>query len=575
MSLWTQVNHALIAKSISELHFEEVVNLTEELRGQFRLDLKRGPVYRFLGRRSAWGHVWVEAESLTREESSKSSSDLSAAQFFIDSIHETGMSEITLANFLEELQQTLFSDLHIAQKPQLRAEELADLGGEDLQHHLQGHPKLLLNKGRLGWGPAALEAYAPESAGKFQLRWILVNKDCLRGSSLPNWSINQVLEQSFQGAELERISSKLQSFDLPKFSLLPVHPWQWENVLRVQFQGELQNQNIIDLGVGGDYYTPQVSIRTLANVSRPHNHDLKLPLSILNTSCVRGLPHRYLPLTPELSKKLALLCESDEYLNSRSVSVLAEASAWGYRNPHYHQIDGAPYRYHEQLGAVWRESVQSKLQGSERGILTAALFHHGSDKTPLIVELAARSGLGLKRWIEKYAEHVILPLYHLQLKYGVGLVSHGQNIVIRLKDSAPAGLILKDFHGDLRLSTAHLREHEKHFGPLSDSLTHLPPEHLIHDLITGHFVTVLRFLAGSLESAGAMLEKDFYQILAKAISTYKEVPIPENVDLLARTFKRVLVNKVRFKIGYSDSAERPLPILGSELKNPLFTGSDI
>jgi aerobactin synthase len=572
---WTQVNHALIAKSISELHFEEVISLTEELRGQFRLDLKRGPRYQFLGRRSAWGHVWVDADSLTREHKGESSSELNAAQFFIDSVSETGMSEITLANFLEELHQTLYSDLAIAEKPHATASEIVQLGGESLQHQLSGHPKLLLNKGRLGWGPSDLEQYAPEHAGKFQLHWILVNKSSLRGSSQNSWSMTQVLEQSFQGSELESISSKLSLYSSSDYDLLPVHPWQWERVIRVQFQDEIQNKNIIDLGTGGDFYTPQVSIRTLANADRPKNLDLKLPLSILNTSCVRGLPHRYLPLTPLLSQKLTQLCESDEYLRARPVSVLGEASAWGYQHPQFHQVDGAPYRYHEHLGAVWRESVQSKIKDNEQGILTAALFHTDKNKVPLVVEYARASGLSLTEWMKKYAQHVILPLYHLQLKHGIGLVSHGQNIVVRLKGSVPSGLILKDFHGDLRLSSSHLKEHENNFGSLSDSLTHLPPEHLIHDLITGHFVTVLRFLAGSLETSGAMTEADFYKTLSQEISTYKEVAIPENVDLLARTFKRVLVNKVRFKIGYSDSAERPLPMLGSELKNPLFTGSHL
>jgi aerobactin synthase len=35
---------------------------------------------------------------------------------------------------------------------------------------------------------------------------------------------------------------------------------------------------------------------------------------------------------------------------------------------------------------------------------------------------------------------------------------------------------------------------------------------------------------------------------------------------------RVLVNKVRFKIGYADSHERPVPMVGDELLNPIVLG---
>src|SRR5690606_17228107 len=140
-------------------------------------------------------------------------------------------------------------------------------------------------------------------------------------------------------------------------------------------------------------------------------------------------------------------------------------------------------------------------------------------------------------WLKHYTTTVIVPLYHLQLKYGIGVVAHGQNIVVKTRQGLPVGLILKDFHGDLRLSNTHTSQ----FTALADRLTHLPPEHLIHDLITGHFITVLRFMSKALHDSNALTETQFYQIISQEIRNYlaknPELKNPKT-NLLAPTFQR-------------------------------------
>lgn len=566
MNPWTLVNLKLIAKSISELHYEEVLKLEPESSGSYHLNLASGASYHFQGRLSAWGHVWVYPETIIRHDKTTPT----AAQFFIDSLEETQMGELTLGNFLEELNATLYSDLEILQKENFSSEELSSWDGEKLQTILSGHPKLLLNKGRIGWNPKDLAQFAPEHGQTFQLHWILAHCENLQGSQLKSWSTKTLLSGSFTGTEKENFQKLIEQYDSKTFQLIPVHPWQWENVIKLQFQSELRNGRMIDLGVGGDFYRPQVSLRTLSNVSRPKELDLKLPLTILNTSCVRGLPQKYLTITPALSVALTNIISQDELLSNAKVEVLAETSAWGYTHPHFHQVKSAPYRYHEHLGAVWRESVQGKLASNEKGILAAALFHQDHQGKTLMSAYAQNAEIDLQEWLKLYTQFVIIPLYHLQLKYGVGLVAHGQNVVVRLTDSKPSGVFLKDFHGDLRLSTEHKEIHQEFFGELVSKLTHLPPEHLIHDLITGHFITVLRFMAGALAESKAMDEITFYKTISSVLKIYlQKYPSTEKTNLLAKTFQRVLVNKVRFKIGYGDSSERPIPLLGSLLNNPL------
>jgi aerobactin synthase len=143
-------------------------------------------------------------------------------------------------------------------------------------------------------------------------------------------------------------------------------------------------------------------------------------------------------------------------------------------------------------------------------------------------------------------------------------VAHGQNIVLIMKDYFPTGMILKDFHGDMRLSSELPVEGEKAFGSFKDRLTQLPRHYLIHDLITGSFITVHRFISLVMKESMNYPEENYYALMNQVL---KDEP---GSDILLRPeFEKLLLNKVRFKIGYGDSDERPLPILGGPLKNPI------
>ena len=182
----------------------------------------------------------------------------------------------------------------------------------------------------------------------------------------------------------------------------------------------------------------------------------------------------------------------------------------------------------------------------------------------------------MKDWLRAYFKTVVIPLYHLQLKYGLGLVAHGQNIVVRLTNFVPSGLFLKDFQGDLRISQARPSSSPL-LKTLQSHLDSLPPHYLIHDLITGHFVTVLRFISEVAFLSDGFSEIHFYQILAEELKKYLQehasLEFDQDLGIFEKKYQRVLLNKVRFKIGYADSAERPLPMLGSQLSNPMHSSS--
>ena len=206
--------------------------------------------------------------------------------------------------------------------------------------------------------------------------------------------------------------------------------------------------------------------------------------------------------------------------------------------------------------------------------MLSALHHCDDNGRPLMAEYVARSGLTAAAWTRKLFEAVTLPLYHLLCRYGLGFIAHGQNTTLLLRGWQPAGLILKDFQGDLDVVDRPFPELS---GLPEDILGVLPrkrPEVIIHDIQTAHFVTVLRFVSAAAERSGLIPETDFYRILAETLRAYqaRHPELAERIrlfDLFAPKMPRVCLNRTRFKIGYAESNARPLPILGGDLDNPL------
>ncbi len=588
--IWLTANQNLVAKSIGELSYEQILiperlsqSSSNGIYSSYTLQLASGVSYRFEAWLSIWDHLRVKPSSIKRLVAKKEQQPrevLDAGQFFLDAQTELNMTDIVLANFLEEMHSTLYSDSKILEANQdLSAHQLSGWDGNAVQAVLNGHPKILLNKGRMGWGQAELAAFAPESGSAFQLFWLAARR------SKTTWGKNSKLEfkdvylNSLSEDSLSQFERTLseQSASLDDYVLIPTHPWQWERIISVQFSGEVALNNLIPLGIAGDHYKPQISIRTLSNVTRPEQCDLKLPISILNTSAVRGIPSRYIASAPDVAVAVASICDKDPLLARSNTRVLEEFAGVSYLHPSFSQLKGAPYRYQETLGAIWRKSVESQLSADDEiGVLAGSLSHQDPSGNSLIGAYIERSGLSPTNWLRCYFKAVVIPLYHLQVNYGLGLVAHGQNVILRLKNFVPHGMLLKDFQGDLRASD-EIDSSNRLAAQAAEHLDKLPPHYLIHDLVTGHFVTVLRFVSEVMRESDGLSENEFYQVLSECICEYLATTTRTNLDerlnLLGPKTKRVLLNKVRFKIGYADSAERPLPLLGTDLANPLYAGT--
>ncbi|MCG7497992.1 IucA/IucC family siderophore biosynthesis protein [Vibrio sp. Of7-15] len=571
---WPAVNRKMVAKLISELAYEQAFRIKESGSG-FSLTLETGVRYEFTGKENIWGQIVIDPDSLSRITDSEDK-PLLATQFMRDIQEQIGISDDALAEHFEDLNATLLGDCKLAlRKANMTAQDLAFLSCEHQQSLFDGHPKFAFNKGRRGWSSEDLKLYAPESERAFQLAWVAVHNSIIQKSTNDQVDWQQLISSAVDEAELHKMESVLASFnvDISDYTVVPVHPWQWDQKLSLLFVRELSEQTLVYLGEFGDKFLPQLSIRTLSNVTRPDNYDIKLPLTIMNTSCYRGIPGRYILAGPTASDWIDSVFKSDPLLISKQAEVLQEPAAAFVAQADYQELTDAPYRYHELLGVIWRESAYCKLEDNETAILMAALMESDSAGNPLIAEYVQASGLDLKEWLNRLFDAVVIPFYHLLCKYGVSLIAHGQNVTVVLEDSVPKRILLKDFQGDMRLVDRALPEQASLADLVKDVTVKLPEELIIHDLQTGHFVTVLRFISPLVEKLG-LPEVQFYELLALRIQHYMAAHPEyqerfERLDLFKPRILRIGLNLAKFRHSTDSSASRMLPDMDDMLDNPL------
>ena len=577
---WRRASRALLAKAISEFAYEEAVRPELEARpdGTFAaaLPLASGVSYRFAGVRRIWGNLAIEPDSILRiGADGREERATDPQRWVLDARTELGGDAAATAGYLREIGRTLQAEAARLERSRgLDGEEWLALPPDELQALLSGHPKAVANKGRLGWGDDALGAFAPERADPFRLFWVVLDA---RYATLAADGRTGFAEECVSEDGRAAFDAAVARCGIPaeRAVPVPVHPWQWRNVLLPEFAGEMAAGRIVPIGEFGDAFRPQQSIRTLTNVSRRGRADVKLALSILNTSAYRGLGGGTLAAGQRLSRWLAGVVEADPLLRRRRVTVLREVLGVHYAHPAYSALADAPYHYREHLGAVLRESAEAHTSApGEAPVLYAALHERDAGGRPLASAMAARAGLGIEPWLDRLFDITVVPLHHLLCRYGCCPIAHGQNIVLILRGGLPAAMALKDFQGDFDLADTGQAEAAGLPAEVAALLPHKRPEVVVHNIQTAHFVTTLRFLSGGLAAAGALPEGRFYGLLARRLRAYqREAGLPAadyaRYELFAPTLPKVCINKVRLQVGYGDTASRPLPALGTPLRNPL------
>ncbi|MFC9751203.1 IucA/IucC family protein [Streptomyces niveus] len=579
--LWAGATARLLAKLLGEFAYEEIIEPVArtgsngETPGRYTLALDDGTPLTFTARRGAYGSWRVDPHSV--EHAGEPFRD--PLRFLVLARRLLAIDGATLGHLVRELNATLVADARI-DGTAFTAAQLADLDYAELEGHQTGHPWLILNKGRIGFSAVDSTRWAPESRAPSRLPWLAVSTALAAYRGVPSLdSPEQLYASELDPATREAFASVLRSrgLDPGAYLYLPVHPWQWDEVLLPLYAAEIATGAIVPLPTDGDVRLPQQSIRTFLNTSRPDRHTVKLPLSILNTLVWRGLPTERTLAAPAVTAWMRGLYESDPFLRDEcGVILLGEVASVTVTHPLYDHLPEVPYQYKELLGAIWREPLPSRLAPGERARTLASLLHTDPQGRSFTAELVTRSGLPAEVWLGRLFAALLPPLLRFLYRYGTVFSPHGENAVVVFDDSdVPVRLAIKDFVDDVNVSARPLPEHETMPQEVRDTLLTEEPSFLTQFIHSGLFVGVFRFLAPLCQEQLDVPERTFWSLVRAEILRH-QARFPElndrfeTFDLLTPRIARLCLNRNRLHLdGYRDRADRPHAAVHGTVPNPL------
>ncbi|WP_410211757.1 IucA/IucC family protein [Aquirhabdus sp.] len=577
---WRQAGQRLIEMAIAEFLYEHIIDVTVIDVDCYRLDLGIDELghkisYEFKASQRQLGNWSIQPGSVRVTGQQHSAWDLH--QFLIALAKKVDVKPFTLAYLIKEMNNTWLAEAHLFDQGRPNSQEILRLSSTEVEGTLRGHPWIVMSKGRMGFSYQDYLNFAPEMQQKQQLLWVAVSKSLATFKGTPDQPANVLYQHEIgtsQRQDFDRIV-QTKGKSASDFFFLPVHTWQWHHWIMTNYAGEIARSDIIQLGLSEDQYLPMQSIRTFGNITSPHKHYVKLPLSILNTAVYRGLPSQRNLAAPALTAWLKEIYQQDRELQDTGLILLGEIASVTVKQPCFDQIEGAPYQFKELFGALWRESIYEHLEDGQQVLTQAALVHRDLEGQSILKVLITQSGLAPLVWLKQFVHVCITPLLYCLYRYGVVFSPHGENSLLIHEHGIPKRMVVKDFIDDVNLVEEDFPELVTLPSEVERLLLRHSAQDLSHFIFTGLFVVHYRYIAEVFLQDFEYDEAEFWQQVADVIDAFHKAH-PELADRIEKfsiqrpSFEKVCLNRVRlFSQGYADDAERPVPEILAPMDNPV------
>ncbi|MGG4145958.1 IucA/IucC family protein [Paenibacillus algorifonticola] len=514
--VFTQLIEALVFERLPAF------TCTEQRDGQLEIlifgrdDQERPIHYSCQGRKMlSFGKIKLTNSIINRHQDGRQEEAQDIALFLEEMARSLAEAPSQISAFAAELEQTLLKEAAALQRV---SEEGNKRGGnrsyDELEGDvLEGHPYHPCFKSRIGFSMADNEAYSPEFHPQFRLLWLAVWQEDVEMTSSEGGDGRELILADVGTELLTQWEQQLEQRGRePKdYVYMPVHPWQWREVLSGLFFKEIASGKIVVLGGSRHLYSPQQSIRTLANRTELKGLSIKLPLSIRNTSSMRTISPRHARNGPRSSARLAAMVAGDRYLSETlRLILLQERLGVSYRYERLPQsVRG---RAEGTLCALWRDSVHLYADQGEQAVPFTALCHVRQGGQPFIASWVQASGVEV--WLHQLLEVVLRPLLHLLFAHGAAVEAHAQNLVLLHRSGVPSRLAVKDFSGGV------LFYNGENANPAA--LPETEVKHEVRDVVhNALFFVNLSELALFLYKHYSFAEQHFWQAVAGAIGQYE------------------------------------------------------
>jgi N2-citryl-N6-acetyl-N6-hydroxylysine synthase len=270
--------------------------------------------------------------------------------------------------------------------------------------------------------------YAPEFGGKFPLKWALLNKDYLiqnNSKYFDNTSWHVDLFRKDYGINFE-----------DKYMPFPFHPWQFKLLQKNKEIIELvKKENLIPIEEEGSLsWKATSSLRTI--YCEDSDYMLKFSLSLRITNSIRHLQEvevvRGLQVHDVINSK-----NGKQFLDRNlKFNILNE--------PSFLAIKGKSNQFLLETIVLIRENP------FRRGVIMneAIVLSTITQKNPYLENgFFSSRNINAKKWFDLYLEYVLDPFIVAQANHGILFGAHQQNIIVKLNNSYPCGVIFRDCQG--------------------------------------------------------------------------------------------------------------------------------
>lgn len=328
---------------------------------------------------------------------------------------------------------------------------------------LRDRPFHPLARAKTGWGFDQHRRYSAESGQTFGLAWLAVRNARMLGSpELKGMAVADAVLETAEKAQLLE-SMEARRIDPNRYSLLPVHPWQRQHILKEELANHFSEQHYIVVADALGRFAATSSVRSLVPIRETAGDafdagctvHLKLPLAISSLGALRILPPRYLHNGAAAQILLETIIEREPDLNGR-VFCCDEKQWVGVASEGESMLSDRP----GHLTCLLRRYPQ--VGGPEcRQLPMSALTVVDGDKVPAFECLLRQRGETASRttltdFFQELCER-LCGLCFICFGYGVMPEVHGQNIVLAVEQGRIAGLILRD-HDTLRFFPPWLKQ---------------------------------------------------------------------------------------------------------------------
>ncbi|OCA72598.1 IucA/IucC family protein [Chryseobacterium artocarpi] len=346
-----------------------------------------------------------------------------------------------LSNSIDNLSEYLYHSIH--SKQAINDLEMSFIEAE--QSLILGHILHPVPKSKQGFKGEDLLKYSPETSGRFQLFYFLVNPENFIEKNADGELVSKELAEKIYPT-LDSEHKKLWD-QHPEYHILPMHPWEADYLLSQENVQIMQEQGVIfALGHYGEYFTPTSSVRTVYNEDNKWMFKFSLHVKITNSERINLYPelHRGYDISRLLKTDWGKNLQNDfpeidfmvdpafmavtfngKVINGFNISIR--------RNPFQGENKN---RNVTLLAALCQDGILGKPSRLQNIITTTA------EKLDQPVEKIALE------WFKQYLHLCVRPIVRILNTYGLACEFHQQNVMIELdKKGFPAKIYFRDNQG--------------------------------------------------------------------------------------------------------------------------------